>query len=297
MIELKLSQGAKPGHGGVLPKAKITREIALTRGISQEHDCVSPATHPEFSTPIGAMEFVQKLRELSGGKPVGMKLCIGHPWEFLALCKAMMKTGILPDFVTIDGAEGGTGAAPLEFVDHVGMPLRDGLNFAHNALVGVGLRRQIRLCASGKIASAFDMARAMALGADYCNAARAFMFAVGCVQAQSCHTDTCPTGVATQDRQRQRALVVPDKAERVYNYHLSTVKALAELTAAAGLLHPSALQPEHFSQRITANEAASLAELYPALDEGELIEGARDPSFARPWLLAQAESFAAAGAR
>ena len=197
MIELKLSQGAKPGHGGVLPAAKVSAEIAAIRGIAMGQDCVSPAHHSAFATPVGLLEFIAEMRDLSGGKPTGFKLCIGHRWEFMAICKAMLQTGITPDFIVIDGSEGGTGAAPLEFMDHVGMPLRDGLNFVHNALIGVGLRGQIKLGASGKITSAFDMARVMALGADWCNSARGFMFAVGCIQAQSCHTGSCPTGVAT----------------------------------------------------------------------------------------------------
>ena len=199
MVELKLSQGAKPGHGGVLPAAKVSREISAARGVAMGRDCISPAGHSAFSTPIELVEFVGEMRRLSGGKPAGFKLCIGHPWEFLAICKAILETEICPDFIVIDGKEGGTGAAPLEFADHLGMPLRDGLTFAHNALVGVGIRDRIKLGASGKIASAFDIARAMALGADWCNSARGFMFALGCIQSQSCHTDRCPTGVATQD--------------------------------------------------------------------------------------------------
>ncbi|MCA3341183.1 MAG: FMN-binding glutamate synthase family protein, partial [Roseomonas sp.] len=206
MVELKLSQGAKPGHGGVLPAAKVSAEIAATRGVAMGQDCVSPPAHKAFSTPVEMMCFIAEMRRLSGGKPAGFKLCIGHPWEFLAICKAVIETGIAPDFIVIDGAEGGTGAAPLEFMDHVGMPLREGLSFAHNALIGIGLRDQIKLGASGKIASAFDVARALALGADWCNAARGFMFAIGCIQSLSCHTDHCPTGVATQDPTRQRAL-------------------------------------------------------------------------------------------
>ena len=237
MVELKLSQGAKPGHGGVLPAAKVTAEISDIRGVPMGQDCISPASHSAFSTPIGLLEFVAQMRDLSGGKPAGFKLCIGHPWEFMAICKAMLETGITPDFIVVDGKEGGTGAAPLEFMDHVGMPLRDGLSFVHNALVGVGLRDRIKIGASGKITSAFDMAKVMALGADWCNAARGFMFAVGCIQAQTCHTGLCPTGVTSQDPMRQRAIVVPDKAERVANFHRNTLLALTELVAAAGLAH------------------------------------------------------------
>ena len=295
MIELKLSQGAKPGHGGILPAAKVTAEIAEARGIPIGEDCISPASHSAFSTPRGLMEFIQKLRELSGGKPVGFKLCVGHPWEFLAICKAMLETQVTPDFIVVDGKEGGTGAAPLEFADHLGMPLREGLSFVHNALRGTGLRNRISVGASGKIVTAFDMARSMALGADWCNSGRAFMFAVGCIQSQSCHTDRCPVGVATQDKSRQRALVVPDKGERVYNFHRSTIDSLAELVAAAGLDHPLQFKLEHFSRRISAREVVSFAELYPPLDEGVLLTGTADHRFRDPWARAQADSFAPLG--
>jgi glutamate synthase domain-containing protein 2 len=296
MIEVKLSQGAKPGHGGVLPAAKITPEIAAIRGVPMGEDCVSPAFHPAFSTPVGLLEFTGRLRDLSGGKPAGFKLCIGHPWEFLAICKAMVETGITPDFIVIDGKEGGTGAAPLEFMDHVGMPLRDGLSFAHNALIGVGLRDRIRIGASGKITSAFDMARVMALGADWCNAARGFMFAIGCIQAQSCHTGLCPTGVTSPDPARQRALVVPDKAERVANYHKNTLHALAELTAAAGVDHPGLLKPHHFLRRIGATTGAlPFSELYESLGSGQLLADAGSTrGFGKAWAMAQAGSFAPA---
>jgi glutamate synthase domain-containing protein 2 len=291
MVEIKLSQGAKPGHGGVLPAAKVTAEIASIRGVPQGVDCISPPYHPAFSTPLELMAFVARLRELSGGKPTGFKLCIGHPWEMLAIIKAMLQTGITPDFIVIDGKEGGTGAAPLEFMDHIGMPMRDGLSFAHNALVGAGLRQRVRLAASGKVVTAFDIARAMALGADWCNAARGFMFALGCIQAQSCHTDKCPTGVATQDPGRQRALVVGDKAVRVAQFHAATLKALAELVAAAGLSHPGELKPYHIFQRLSPNASASYAELYPALKPGELIDGTEDNRFAEAWRIARPDTF------
>ena len=291
MVELKISQGAKPGHGGVLPAAKVSEEISITRGVPRGRDCVSPAGHPAFRTPIEMMQFIGELRRLSGGKPAGFKLCIGHPWEFLAVCKAMRETGILPDFIVVDGKEGGTGAAPLEFVDHVGMPLRDGLSFAHNALIGVGLRDKIRLGASGKIVSGFDMARAFALGADWCNSARGFMFALGCIQAQSCHTDKCPTGVTTQDPSRQRALVVPDKAVRVAQFHKATLQALSELVAAAGLSHPGEFRPYHVSKRQSVTEVATYADLYPQLRPGELIDGTQDKRFAEAWRLARADTF------
>ena len=293
MVELKLSQGAKPGHGGVLPAPKVSHEISLTRGVPMGEDCVSPSSHSAFSTPVEMMKFISEMRRLSGGKPAGFKLCIGHEWEFLAICKAMLETGIYPDFIVVDGKEGGTGAAPMEFVDHVGKPMRQGLYFVHNALIGIGARHRIKLGAAGKIITAFDIVRSMALGADWCNSARGFMFAVGCIQSQSCHTDRCPTGVATQDPTRQRALVVPDKIERVYNFHRATLHELAELTAAAGLDHPSEFKPEHISRRISPSEVITFADLYPSLAEGELVAGSGNPRWRRPWDMAQAHSFRA----
>ncbi len=291
MIELKLSQGAKPGHGGVLPAVKITPEIAAIRGIAMGQDCVSPASHPAFSTPLELLAFIGELRRLSGGKPTGFKLCIGHPWEFLAVVKAMVQSKILPDFIVVDGKEGGTGAAPLEFMDHLGMPLQDGLTFAHGALVGAGLRDRIRLGASGKIVTAFDMAKTMALGADWCNAARGFMFAVGCIQAQTCHTGKCPTGVTSPDPARSRAIVVDDKAERVANFHRETVEELAELVAAAGLDHPRELMPHHFMRRVEADRTMSFAALYPLPQPGEFLQEPQHPRYREAWALAQAGSF------
>jgi glutamate synthase domain-containing protein 2 len=295
MVELKVSQGAKPGHGGVLPAAKVSEEISRIRGVSMDEDCISPATHRAFSTPLEMMAFIGEMRRLSGGKPTGFKLCIGHPWEFLAICKAMLQTGIYPDFIVVDGNEGGTGAAPLEFMDHLGMPMREGVNFVHNALIGINARDRIRIGAAGKIATAFDMARAMAIGADWCNSARGFMFSLGCIQSLSCHTDRCPTGVTTQDPSRARALVVPHKIERVYNYHRATLHALAELIAASGLDHPQQIRSIHFSQRTSTTEVQSFARLYPSLRPGELIDGTSDPRFREAWAMAQAETFAAAG--
>jgi glutamate synthase domain-containing protein 2 len=292
MIEIKLSQGAKPGHGGVLPGAKVSPEIAAIRGVEQGRDCISPASHGAFSTPKEMVAFIARLRELSGGKPVGFKLCIGHPWEFLGVCKAMVETGLTPDFIVVDGMEGGTGAAPLEFADHIGMPMREGLVFVRNALIGIDARERIRIGCAGKIINGFDMARAMALGADWCNAARGFMFSLGCIQSMSCHTDHCPTGVATQDLTRSRALVVSDKTERVRNYHASMVQALADLVAAAGLNHPHELKPEHFSRRVNVHESMTFAELYPALERGELISGSRDGIWRKAWNMARADSFA-----
>lgn len=292
MIELKLSQGAKPGHGGVLPGAKVSAEIARARGVPEGVDCISPARHSAFSTPRGLLEFVAQLRELSGGKPVGFKLAIGHPWEWFGIAKAMVKTGIQPDFIVVDGGEGGTGAAPLEFTNHVGAPLREALLLVHNTLVGLNLRGPIRIGAAGKIVSAFDVARTIAIGADWCNSARGFMFALGCIQSQSCHTSQCPTGVATQDALRQRALVVPDKAERVYRFHQNTLKALKELLAAAGLQHPEQLGPEHVIRRVSSTEVRSLAALHHFVKAGELLgDTPEHPVFKIFWPQADPESF------
>jgi glutamate synthase domain-containing protein 2 len=272
MVEIKLSQGAKPGHGGVLPGAKVTEEIAEARGVGVGEDCISPSRHSSFNTPLELMQFVQQLRELSEGKPIGIKLCIGHPWEWFGIVKAMMESKIYPDFVVVDGAEGGTGAAPLEFSDHIGMPLQEGLRLVQNTLVGAGLREHIRVGASGKIVSAFDMARAFALGADWCNSARGFMFALGCIQAQTCHTGNCPTGVTTQDPKRQMALVVPSKADRVENFHRKTMEALKELLEAAGLHDPSEFSPRHIMQRVSETQVLHLSELVETLAPNALLE-------------------------
>ncbi|HEX6833817.1 MAG TPA: FMN-binding glutamate synthase family protein [Rudaea sp.] len=293
MIEIKLSQGAKPGHGGVLPAAKVSAEIAEARGVAMGVDCVSPAAHSAFSTPVGLLEFVARLREKSGGKPTGFKLAIGHPWEWFGIAKAMQSSGILPDFIVVDGGEGGTGAAPLEFTDHVGAPLREALLLVHNTLVGLNLRDKIKIGASGKIVTAFDLARTLALGADWCNAARGFMFALGCIQSQNCHADRCPTGVATQDPSRWKKLDVPDKAERVKMFHENTLKALKELIAAAGLHHPGEIGPEHVIRRVSSVEVRSLAALYPFVRPGELLAGIPDHSVFRVfWDVARADSFA-----
>jgi glutamate synthase domain-containing protein 2 len=295
MIELKLSQGAKPGHGGVLPGPKVTAEIAQARGVPMGVDCVSPASHSAFSTPTEMMHFIARLRELSGGKPTGFKLCIGHPWEWFAMVKAMVATGITPDFIVVDGAEGGTGAAPLEFTDHVGSPLQEGLLLVHNTLRGAGLRNKIRIGCAGKVVSAFDIARLMALGADWCNSARGFMFALGCIQAQHCHTGHCPTGVTTQDPLRQQSLVVPDKAERVYNFHQMTLHALQEIVQAAGLLHPSDITPHHIVRRSANRRVRSLAQLIlTQLEDGVLLKddlNALPIIYRQHWPLATAESF------
>ena len=297
MIELKLSQGAKPGHGGVLPGAKVTAEIAATRGVREGQDCISPARHAAFSTPIQMLQFIERLRELSGGKPTGFKLAIGHPWEFFGIAKAMLETGITPDFIVVDGGEGGTGAAPMEFVNHVGAPLREALLLVHNTLVGANLRERVRIGAAGKVTTAFDIARNLALGADWCNAARGFMFSLGCIQSLSCHTDRCPTGIATQDPGRWNHLDVPDKATRVYHYHQNTLKALRELIAAAGLRHPSELGPEHIIRRCSPTEVKSLAGVYRYLQPGQLLALDLDPAlhsvFHTYWSRARADSFAA----
>ena len=298
MIEIKLSQGAKPGHGGMLPGPKVTAEIAQARGVPEGVDCVSPASHSAFSTPTEMMHFIARLRELSGGKPTGIKLCIGHPWEWFAMVKAMMATGITPDFIVVDGAEGGTGAAPMEFTDHVGSPLQEGLLLVHNTLRGVGLRERIKIGCAGKVVTAVDVARLMALGADWCNSARGFMFALGCIQAQHCHTGACPTGVSTQDPLRQQSLVVPDKAERVYNFHQKTLYALKELVQAAGLAHPQDITAHHIVRRGNDHKVRSLAQLIlTQLQNGALLHDdlRKLPMiYQHAWPLARAESFALA---
>jgi glutamate synthase domain-containing protein 2 len=291
MIEIKVSQGAKPGHGGILPGAKVTAEIAEARGVPQGVDCFSPTYHSAFSTPREMVRFIDRLRTLSGGKPVGFKLCVGRPVEFMAVVKAMLETGITPDFITVDGAEGGTGAAPLEFSDSLGTPLVEGLMTVHNTLVAANLRDRIRIAASGKMVTASAMAQSMALGADWCNSARAFMFAIGCIQSQRCHTNKCPVGVATQDPRLERALVVPDKADRVHAFHQNTVRALAELLAAMGLDSPSELEPHMVFKRISNSRVAPFSEIYELLEPGAFLAGDAPPRFQRLWDAATPESF------
>ena len=292
MIEIKLSQGAKPGHGGILPGPKVTPEISEARGVPVGIDCISPSQHSAFSSPLELMQFIAQLRELSGGKPVGFKFALGHPWEFFGICKAMLESGILPDFIVVDGGEGGTGAAPVEFADHIGTPLQEALMLVHNTLVGLDLRKQIRIGASGKIISAFDLARTIALGADWGNAGRGFMFALGCIQSLTCHTSKCPTGVATQDKLRQRALVVPDKATRVANYHRNTLLALGELIGAAGLEHPCELTPHHIVRRVSGNEIRLVSNLYKFLQPGELLRNpAAHKVYEMYWPMASSHSF------
>ncbi len=293
MIEVKLSQGAKPGHGGVLPAAKVSAEISATRGVPMGRDCVSPARHSAFTTPLGLLQFVARLRDLSGGKPTGFKLAIGHPWEWFGIAKAMHESGILPDFIVVDGAEGGTGAAPAEFIDHVGVPMHEALMLVHNTLVGLELRERIRIGAAGKIVGAFDIARTLSMGADWCNAARGYMFALGCIQSMSCHTDRCPTGIATQDSRRWKRLDVPDKASRVAEFHGNTLHALRDLLCAAGLEHPDQLGPEHILRRVSPTEVRSLGALYRFLKPGELLGGGipEHAVFQDFWQAARSDAF------
>ena len=292
MIELKLSQGAKPGHGGILPGAKVTEAIAEARGVPVGQDCHSPSSHSAFTTPLELVKFIAKLRSLSDGKPVGIKLCVGHPWELFAIGKAMLETGICPDFITVDGSEGGTGAAPVEFADHIGAPLLEGLMLVHNTLVGLGLREQIRIVVSGKLISAFDLARCFCLGADICNMARGFMFSIGCIQAQACHTGHCPTGVTSQDPGRYKALVVTDKFQRVANFHRNTMEALKETIEATGMQTTSDLTPQHLMMRINSREVRSAASQYTWLEASSLIEGkSNHPAFEKFWDMARTDSF------
>ncbi len=291
MIEIKLSQGAKPSHGGILPAAKITPEIARIRGIPMGQDCISPPTHPEFSTPEGLLQFIDRLRKLSGGKPVGFKLCIGIRSEFLGICKAMLKTGILPDFITVDGSEGGTGAAPLEFSDHLGEPLFPALRFVRNCLVGTNLKDKIRIICSGKVATGFDMIDKFCLGADLCNSARAMMFALGCVQSLQCNANTCPTGVTTQNPHLVHGLVVADKSVRVKNYHQATIESLLELAGAMGVEHIDELSPHHLYRQTSDFTSKTYAELYEFLEPGVLLGQNIPESFVDAWGKASAERF------
>jgi glutamate synthase domain-containing protein 2 len=273
MIELKVSQGAKPGHGGILPGAKVTPEIAEARKVPVGVDCFSPPGHSAFSTPVEMMEFIAMLREKCGGKPVGFKICIGNPREFYAICKAMISTGIAPDFITVDGAEGGTGAAPIEFSNHLGMPLREALIFVNGSLTGFNLRDKIRIAASGKRIDSYAIATAMALGADWVNIARGFMLSVGCLQSQSCHTNKCPVGVATQDPTLAKALVVDAKAKRAYQFHKNTVDSLAEMTVACALTHPGQFTPKHLYERVDPHTVRRLDQLYDFTEPGAHLKG------------------------
>lgn len=291
MIELKLSQGAKPGHGGILPAGKVTAEIARIRNVPMGEDVLSPPGHSSFSTPIELLEFIARLRELSGGKPVGFKLCVGKRREFLAVCKAMVKTGITPDYIAVDGGEGGTGAAPLEFSNHIGAPLHEGLIFVHNALVGFSLREKVRVIAAGKVSSGFTMLKMLALGADTCYAARSMMMALGCIQALKCNSNHCPVGVATQDKSLMAGLVISDKTERVANFHRDTIESFAEILGAVGLAKPSDLRPWHIMHRISPTETRHYGELYDYLDDGELLGDELPEHYRRACMAATADSF------
>jgi len=291
MIEIKLSQGAKPGHGGILPSAKVTKEIAQIRDIPMGKDVLSPPSHSSFDSPTGLLEFVAKLRELSGGKPVGFKLCIGIETEFLAVCKAMLKTGITPDFITVDGAEGGTGAAPLEFSNSVGAPLNDGLSFVNSSLIGASLRDKIKIIASGKITTGFHLVTKLALGADLCNSARGMMFALGCIQALKCNTNECPVGVATQNEKLYWGLDVANKAERVANFQHATVENAIDLIGVAGLETPDKLRPSHIKRRTTFGQVQDFGEVYPNIPAGSLLQENIPAYFADKWKNASADSF------
>jgi glutamate synthase domain-containing protein 2 len=289
-VSLKLSQGAKPGIGGVLPGVKVTAEIAKARDVPQGQTCVSPPAHKVFSTPRELVLFIARMRELAGGKPTGFKLCVGLRHELLAVCKAMVAEGVTPDFIVVDGAEGGTGAAPMEYEDHVGTPLTEGLIMVHNALIGTGLRDRVRIGASGKVATGSDIVKRLAQGADYTNAARAMMMAVGCIQSQRCHTNTCPVGVATQDPKRQRALDVPDKTERVRRYQAATVTEAMRLMASMGVRDPGEVTPHMLMRRVDEATSRSYAEIYEWLRPGELLA---DPpeAWAADWARADPDSF------
>ncbi len=294
MIEVKLSQGAKPGHGGVLPGEKVTEEIAEARGVEVGKTVISPAAHSTFSTPIEMLEWIAELRELAGGKPVGFKLCVGMPHEVMALGKAMLETGITPDFITVDGAEGGTGAAPLELSNSVGMPLREGTIWIRNMLVGIGLKSRVKIAAAGKIHSGAQMATSFAIGADYCNAARPFMFAAGCVQSMRCHTGECPTGIATQTEWRQRGLVVEDKAPRIARFQRQTLNSLREITVAMGLESPWDMRPRDMRERLNGAKSLSIDRIYFFAEEGQLLDDADSTVLAAAWNAARADSFASA---
>lgn len=291
MIEIKLSQGAKPSHGGILPAAKLTKEIAMVRKVPMGHDVLSPIAHSTFDTPVGLLYFIKKLRDLSEGKPIGFKLCLGRKDEFLAICKAMLKTNILPDFITVDGAEGGTGAAPIEYTNFIGTPLEEGLVFVHNSLVGIGVRDKIRIICSGKVTNGFDLVTNIALGADMCNSARAMMMATGCIQSKQCNANTCPTGVATQNKRLQYGLVVDEKKLHVVNFHKNTMKSFLEMVGALGLNNPSDLKPSHIMRRVGVDEVKTFDQIYDYVSPGQFL-GANIPSQYQPyWNLADPDKF------
>ena len=295
MIEIKISQGAKPGHGGMLLAPKVTEEIAKTRGINIGEDCISPSKHKEFTTPIELLSFVKKLRKLSGNKPVGIKLCVGHPWELISIVKTMVDKKIYVDFISVDGSEGGTGAAPVEFSDHLGSPLKDALIFVDNALVGANLRDRIKIGASGKVVSAFDIAHMCALGADWVNMARPFMFSIGCIQCRSCHTGECPTGIATMDPMRFRAIDIEDRSKRAFNFHKNTIFVLKELLESVGVKHTSELNRRHIVRRLSKSEIKLADQIYPRAIRGELLKKGRktiaDPRLNVYWDKVTSKSF------
>ncbi len=291
MIEIKLSQGAKPSHGGILPAAKVDKEISEIRGVPMGQDVISPPAHTAFEGPMGLLHFVRQLRELTGGKPIGFKLCVGVRSEFMGICKAMLETGILPDFITVDGAEGGTGAAPPEFANRLGTPINEGIVFVHSCLTGIGVRDKIRIIASGKVISGFDMAAKIALGADMCNSARGMMFALGCIQSLRCNDNSCPTGVATQDAARGRALVVKSKHMRVCNFHHATVESFLDIAGAMGVAHLDELTPRHINRRVGDQTMRSYDEIYHYLTPGELGSERIHPLYERDWAEASATSF------
>jgi len=296
MIEIKISQGAKPGHGGMLLGSKVTEEIANTRGVEPGQDCISPAKHQEFSTPKELINFVYKLKKLSNNKPVGIKLCIGHPWEFISIVKTMVSMKKYVDFITIDGSEGGTGAAPAEFTDHFGSPLKDAIVFASNALIGAGLKDRIKLAASGKLVSAFDIAQICALGADWVNMARPFMFSIGCIQARACHTGECPTGVATMNKSRYRAIDIEDRSNRASNFHKNTLHVFKEMLESVGVKHPSELNRRHIVRRLSESEIKLADQIYPKVLPNELltknkIKNCTDPRLKVYWDKVSTNSF------
>lgn len=294
MIELKLSQGAKPGHGGILPAKKLTREIADIRGVAMGQDVLSPPSHTAFRDPIGMLKFIDQLRTLSDGKPVGFKLCLGKRREFLAICKAMVETGILPDYIAVDGGEGGTGAAPLEFSNHVGSPLNESLVFVHNALVGIGVRKHIKIWVSGRITTGFDIVSKICMGADICYSARGMMMALGCIQALHCNTNKCPTGVATQNPWLVRGLAVDDKKIRVKNYHQGTIESVCEIIGAMGVERTTDLRPWHLMRRFGPFEVKHYGEIFQYLNDGDLLKPQLPKAFARAWEMARADSFESA---
>jgi len=262
MIELKLSQGAKPGHGGLLPAQKNTPEIARIRSIEPYTDVHSPSAHSAFSNATELIYFIQKLRKLSGGKPVGFKLCIGRKDEFEDIINAMLTTGIKPDFIVLDGAEGGTGAAPMEFIDYIGMPVADALVFVTTLLKKHGLRDEIKIIASGKIITSFDITKAMAFGADACYSARGMMFALGCIQALQCDSGKCPVGIATQDKKLYKGMDITNKSVRVANFHRNTMKAVAEFIGACGFEDPHEVTPDVLFRKTDKYKNESFRDMY-----------------------------------